>query len=51
MSENIFALLQQARQVATTGDARMFGVEGAIVTNVQDPEKQGRVKVCLPRLP
>lgn len=51
MSENIFALLQQARQVATTGDARMFGVEVAIVTNVQDPEKQGRVKVCLPRLP
>ncbi|HYS08601.1 MAG TPA: phage baseplate assembly protein V [Myxococcales bacterium] len=51
MSDNLFALLQQARQVATTGDARMFGVEVGLVTNVKDPEKLGRVKVCLPRLP
>ena len=29
----------------------MYGVEVAIVTNVQDPEKAGRVKICFPRLP
>lgn len=51
VSDNLYALLMQARQVATTGDAKIFGVEIGIVTNVKDPEKQGRVKVCFPRLP
>ncbi|MGZ6144367.1 MAG: phage baseplate assembly protein V, partial [Myxococcales bacterium] len=51
MADNIFALLQQAWSAARTEDANIFGVEIEIVTNVQDPEKQGRVKICLPRLP
>ena len=34
-----------------TSDANIYGVEIAIVTNVKDPDKQGRVKVCFPRLP
>jgi len=37
-----------ARQVTEVRDQ---GVEVAIVTNVKDPEKQGRVKICFPRLP
>ena len=51
MADNLYALLQQAQEVATTGAAKVFGVEIAIVTNVKDPQKQGRVKICLPRLP
>lgn len=51
MAENLFAMLQKAVETASTGDARMFGVEVALVTNVQDPDKLGRVKVCFPRLP
>src|SRR3954463_5665274 len=44
-------MLKQAWSTAGTADANIFGVEIAIVTNVKDPEKQGRVKVCFPRLP
>jgi len=51
MADNLYALLQQARQVATTSGAKIFGVETAIVTNVKDPDTLGRVKVCFPRLP
>ncbi len=51
MAENLFAMLQKAHETASTADAKMFGVEVAIVTNVQDPQKLGRVKVCFPRLP
>ena len=51
MAENLFAMLQKAVETASTSDAKMFGVEVALVTNVQDPEKLGRVKVCFPRLP
>ena len=51
VADNIYALLQQAWSVASTGDAAVYGVEIAIVTNVQDPDQQGRVKVCFPRLP
>lgn len=51
MAENLFAMLQKAVETASTGDAKMFGVEVALVTNVQDPDKLGRVKVCFPRLP
>ena len=49
--ENLYDQLKQAHQVASLGDAKTYGVEIAIVTNVMDPEKQGRVKVCFPRLP
>src|SRR6266849_104821 len=51
MVDNLYALLQHAQQVATTSDANIFGVETALVTNVNDPQGQGRVKVCFPRLP
>ena len=51
MAENLFAMLQKAHETAATGDAKMFGVECALVTNVKDDKKQGRVKVCFPRLP
>ncbi len=51
MSENLYKLVQTAHETATTADARQFGVEIGLVTNVQDPEKLGRVKVCFPRLP
>ena len=60
MAENLFAMLQKAHETASTGDAKMFGVEVAIVTN-NDPSadnnapawaKNGNVvKVCFPRLP
>jgi len=43
--------LQTAHEAAATGDAKMFGVEVAIVTNVKDPNKLGCVKVKFPRLP
>ena len=51
MAENLFAMLQKAHEAASTADAKMFGVEVAIVTNVKDDQKLGRVKVCFPRLP
>lgn len=51
MDENIYKLLQGAEETARTSEASIFGVEVALVTNVNDPQKEGRVKVCLPRLP
>jgi uncharacterized protein involved in type VI secretion and phage assembly len=51
MAENLFAMLQKAQETASTADSKMFGVEVAIVTNVKDTDKLGRVKVCFPRLP
>ena len=45
MADNVYALLQQAWSVSKTADANMYGVEVAIVTNVKDPDKQGRVKI------
>ena len=51
MALNIYELLQEAWNTAATGDAKVFGVEVAVVTNVQDPKKSARVKVCFPRLP
>jgi len=51
VADSLYSQLKHARQVATTGDATAFGVEIGIVTNVKDPDKQGRVKVCFPRLP
>src|SRR2546428_1507483 len=51
VADSLYSQLKHARQVATTGDATAFGVEIGIVTNVKDPDKQGRVKVCYPRLP
>ena len=60
MADNLFAMLQKAHETASTGDAKMFGVEVAIVTH-NDPSadnnapawaKNGNVvKVWFPRLP
>ena len=50
MNENLFGQLHGAGKVASTGSATIFGVEIALVTNVQDPQKLGRVKVCFPRM-
>src|SRR5438132_3625556 len=51
VADSLYSQLKHARQVATTDDATAFGVEIGIVTNVKDPDKQGRVKVCFPRRP
>ncbi|TMA18742.1 MAG: phage tail protein [Deltaproteobacteria bacterium] len=51
MAENLFAMLQKAQETASAADSKMFGVEVAIVTNVKDDDKLGRIKVCFPRLP
>jgi uncharacterized protein involved in type VI secretion and phage assembly len=51
MADNLYKIIQKAHETASTGDAKMYGVEVAIVTNVQDPDKLGRVKICFPRLP
>jgi uncharacterized protein involved in type VI secretion and phage assembly len=51
VAENLYKMLQGAHETASTADAKQFGVEIGIVTNVQDPEKLGRIKVCFPRLP
>src|SRR5467141_635254 len=51
VADSLYSQLKHARQVATTADATACGVEIGIVTNVKDPDKQGRVKVCFPRLP
>jgi uncharacterized protein involved in type VI secretion and phage assembly len=51
VADNLYKLLEKAHETASTADAKQFGVEIGIVTNVKDPEKLGRVKVCFPRLP
>src|SRR3989475_5623918 len=51
VADSFYSQLKHARQGATTADATAFGVEIGIVTNVKDPDKQGRVKVCFPGLP
>ena len=51
MADNIVKLLGQIQETASASEVKQFGVEIGLVTNVQDPEKLGRVKVCFPRLP
>ena len=48
--QNVLSLIQRFVEGASTSDVKMFGVEVGIVTNVKDPDKLGRVKVCFPRL-
>jgi uncharacterized protein involved in type VI secretion and phage assembly len=60
MAENLFAMIQKAHETASTGDAKQFGVEVGIVTNV-DPSADNNappwakagsaVKVKFVRLP
>jgi uncharacterized protein involved in type VI secretion and phage assembly len=51
LAENFYSLLQGAVEAAKSSDASIFGVEIAVVTNVNDPDQQGRVKICFPWLP
>ena len=51
MGDNVYSLLRQVWASATSNAGRILGAEIGIVTNVKDPDKLGRVKVCFPRLP
>src|SRR3981189_51028 len=51
VSDNLYKLIEKAHETASTADAKQFGVEIGIVTNVKDPDKLGRIKVCFPPLP
>ena len=48
---NVYDLMKEVHHVATAADSKVYGVEIGLVTNVQDPEQLGRVKVQFPRLP
>src|SRR5437868_5242289 len=50
VSENLFGQIFAAGKVASTGSATIFGVEIGLVTNVNDPQQLGRVKICFPRM-
>ena len=49
--QNVVELLQKFNEAGASRDSNRYGVEVGIVTNVQDPQKLGRIKVQLPRLP
>ncbi|HKC59009.1 MAG TPA: phage baseplate assembly protein V [Myxococcales bacterium] len=49
--QNVVELLQKFAETGASRDSNRYGVEVGIVTNVQDPQKLGRIKVQLPRLP
>ena len=44
-------IVQKWQETGARHDSNRYGVEVGIVTNVQDPQKLGRIKVQLPRLP
>jgi uncharacterized protein involved in type VI secretion and phage assembly len=44
-------LVQIQKELGSAHDANRYGVDIGIVTNVQDPDQVGRVKVKIPRLP
>jgi uncharacterized protein involved in type VI secretion and phage assembly len=46
-----YEVLQGAKEAAAGADSNRYGVEIGIVSNVQDPQQTGRVKVQIPRLP
>jgi uncharacterized protein involved in type VI secretion and phage assembly len=48
---NFYEMLQKSKETAAGHDANRYGVEVGIVANVKDPQKLGRIKVQLPRLP
>ena len=50
MADNVLGSMHRANDHAANADSKMFGVVSALVTNVQDPQKLGRVKVCFPGL-
>ena len=47
----LYEILQKSKEMGAAHDSHRFGVEVGIVTNVQDKEQLGRVKVQFPRLP
>ena len=49
--QTFYEILQKSKESGTGHDSNRYGVEVGIVTNVQDPQKLGRIKVQLPRLP
>ena len=46
-----YEILQHAKETASGHESNRYGVEVGIVSNVQDPQQLGRVKVQIPRLP
>jgi uncharacterized protein involved in type VI secretion and phage assembly len=49
--QTFYEILQKSKETGAGHESNRYGVEVGIVTNVQDPDKLGRVKVQLPRLP
>jgi uncharacterized protein involved in type VI secretion and phage assembly len=47
----LYEILQKVKETGAGHDSNRYGVEVGIVTNVKDPDKLGRIKVQLPRLP
>src|SRR5467141_4131370 len=46
-----YEIMQKSKETGAGHDSNRYGVEVGIVTNVKDPQKLGRIKVQLPRLP
>src|SRR5207248_8782882 len=46
-----YEILQHAKETASGHESNRYGVEVGIVSNVQDPQQLGRIKVQIPRLP
>ena len=46
-----YEILQHAKETASGHESNRYGVEVGVVSNVQDPQQLGRVKVQIPRLP
>jgi len=51
MAESIYQAFQKMKESGGADEANRYGVEVGVVTNVKDPNKLGRIKVQLPRLP
>ncbi|MFL5312887.1 MAG: phage baseplate assembly protein V [Myxococcales bacterium] len=49
--QTFYEILQKSKETGAGHDGSRYGVEVGIVTNVKDPNKLGRIKVQLPRLP
>ena len=49
--QTFYEILQKSKESGAGHESNRYGVEVGIVTNVQDPQKLGRIKVQLPRLP
>jgi len=45
--QTFYEILQKSKETGAGHDSSRYGVEVGIVTNVQDPEKLGRIKFQL----